>query len=131
MQPLHATRLQALNGWQRLEAVVDAAFGPRLNPLRQLGALGFLLLWLLAGTGIWLYAMLDTSVAGAYPSIEQLSHTSWGVGGLLRSLHRYAADAFVVVMLAHDSRGKDLTVASLSKIIDAYKAAGYGFGTLS
>ncbi len=101
MQPLHATRLQALNGWQRLEAVVDAAFGPRLNPLRQLGALGFLLLWLLAGTGIWLYAMLDTSVAGAYPSIEQLSHTSWGVGGLLRSLHRYAADAFVVVMLAH------------------------------
>ena len=42
-----------------------------------------------------------------------------------------AAGEPVVVMLAHDSRGKDLTVASLPKIIDAYKAAGYGFGTLS
>ncbi|RMB62055.1 polysaccharide deacetylase [Tessaracoccus antarcticus] len=37
----------------------------------------------------------------------------------------------VVILLAHDSRGKDLTVASLPQIIDAYKAAGYGFGTLS
>lgn len=40
-------------------------------------------------------------------------------------------DVKVVVLLAHDSRGKDLTVASLPRIIDAYKAAGYGFGTLS
>lgn len=37
----------------------------------------------------------------------------------------------VVVLLAHDSGGKDLTVASMPQIIDAYKAAGYGFGTLS
>lgn len=37
----------------------------------------------------------------------------------------------VVVLLAHDSRGKDLTVASMPQIIEAYKAAGYGFGTLS
>lgn len=101
MQPMRATRLLALSGWQRLEQAVDAAFGPRLNPLRQLGALGFLLLWLLAATGIYLYAVLDTSAGGAYRSINQLSHTSWGVGGLLRSLHRYAADAFVAVMLAH------------------------------
>lgn len=37
----------------------------------------------------------------------------------------------VVVMLAHDSHGKDLTVASMPRIIEAYRAAGYGFGTLS
>ena len=41
------------------------------------------------------------------------------------------AGTTVVVMLAHDSVGKDLTVASLPQIIDAYKAAGYTFGTLS
>lgn len=36
----------------------------------------------------------------------------------------------VVVLLAHDSLGKDLTVESLPQIIDAYEAAGYTFGTL-
>lgn len=36
----------------------------------------------------------------------------------------------VVVLLAHDSPGKDLTVESLPQIIDAYSAAGYTFGTV-
>jgi ferredoxin len=66
--------------------------------LRHLGALGFLLFWLLAASGIYLYIRFDTSVAGAYASIGDLE---WWFGGVLRSLHRYAADAFVVVVLAH------------------------------
>ena len=33
--------------------------------------------------------------------IDRLSREQWYLGGLLRSLHRYAADAFVVVTLAH------------------------------
>lgn len=37
----------------------------------------------------------------------------------------------VVVLLAHDSPGKDLTVDSLPRIIEAYRAAGYTFATLS
>lgn len=40
-------------------------------------------------------------------------------------------DQKVVVMLAHDSPGKDLTVAALPQIIDAYQAAGYEFGVIS
>ena len=91
----------ALAGWQSVERLFDAAFGSRLNPLRHLGAIGFLCLWLLALSGIYLYAVLDTSAAGAYPSIERLSHQPWWHFGWLRSLHRYAADAFVIVMLAH------------------------------
>ena len=75
--------------------------GSALNPLRHLGALGFLCFWLLAASGIVLYAVLDTSVAGAYRSIAELSRQPWYLGGWLRSLHRYAADAFVVLMLAH------------------------------
>jgi ferredoxin len=66
--------------------------------LRHLGALGFLLFWLLAASGITLYIRFDTSVAGAYQSIGELE---WWFGGLLRSMHRYAADAFVIVVLAH------------------------------
>jgi len=66
--------------------------------LRHLGALGFLLFWLLAASGITLYIRFDTSVAGAYQSIGELE---WWFGGLLRSMHRFAADAFVIVVLAH------------------------------
>jgi ferredoxin/coenzyme F420-reducing hydrogenase delta subunit len=84
-----------------LERSFDAAFGARANPLRHLGALGFLLFWVMAASGIYLYARFDTSVAGAYESIDRLTREEWWLGGLLRSVHRYAADAFVVVTLLH------------------------------
>lgn len=69
--------------------------------MRHLGALGFFLFWVLAASGIYLYARLDTSAAGAYASIGGLE---WWLGGVLRSAHRYAADLFVVVALAHLAR---------------------------
>ncbi len=105
MQPLRALRLNALAGFRRLEWVFDSSFGAGLNPLRHLGALGFMLFWLLAVSGIYLYVVLDTSAEGAYRSIDQLSREPWQPGGLMRSLHRYAADGFIVVMLAHLLRG--------------------------
>ena len=79
----------------------DAAFGAAGNPLKQLGAVAFLLLWLLALSGVILYAVLDTSASGAYASIEALSQDRLSVGSALRGLHRYGADAFVLVMLLH------------------------------
>jgi coenzyme F420-reducing hydrogenase delta subunit/ferredoxin len=104
MQHLGRIRRHGLAGWQRMERVFDAAFGSALNPLRHLGALGFLCFWLLAVSGIYLYAVIDTSAAGAYRSIHGLASLPWYLGGWLRSLHRYAADAFVVLMLAHLAR---------------------------
>jgi len=101
MEPAGSPRRRALAAFEALERAFDAAFGSAGNPLRHLGALGFLFFWLLAGSGIYLYAVLDTSAAGAYRSIDELSRGQWYLGGLLRSLHRYSADAFVVVMLAH------------------------------
>ena len=70
----------------------DAAFGAAGNPLKQLGALAFLLLWLLALSGVILYAVLDTSAAGAYASIEALSQDRFSVGSALRGLHPALAD---------------------------------------
>ncbi|MGE3163013.1 MAG: cytochrome b N-terminal domain-containing protein, partial [Burkholderiales bacterium] len=69
-----------------------------LAPWRHLGALGFALFWMLAASGIYLYLRFDTSVGGAYDSIGELE---WWFGGVLRSVHRYAADAFVVVVALH------------------------------
>ncbi len=92
------------NALRWLDHRFDAAFGSAHNPLRQLGAIGFLMLWVLVLSGVVLYAVIDTSASSAYPSIDRLSRDAWGVGGLLRSMHRYAADAFVAAMLLHLAR---------------------------
>ena len=73
-------------------------------PWQHLGALGFLFFWLLAVTGVYLYAALDTSVEGVYNSIAWLTREQWYLGGIIRSLHRYAADAFIVATLLHLTR---------------------------
>ena len=101
MRPSTALREQGLALWQRAEHGLDRLCGAALNPLRNLGGLCFMCFWLLAASGILLYAWLDTSAQGAYRSIDNLSHQPWYLGGWLPSLHRYCADAFVILMLAH------------------------------
>jgi len=89
---------------QRIEEVFDRVFGARANPWRHLGALAFVLFWIISATGVYLYALFDTSVQGAYASVEHLSRAQWWFGGIVRSLHRYASDAFVLVLLLHLAR---------------------------
>jgi coenzyme F420-reducing hydrogenase delta subunit/ferredoxin len=86
---------------RRVERAFDAVCGEADNPLRQLGALGFQLFWLVSITGGYLYIFYDTSVAGAWSSIERLTVDQWWAGGVMRSLHRYASDAFALVIAAH------------------------------
>ncbi len=96
-------RLQALLRWCFLhaEALFNRAFGDRLNPYYHLGAISFFLFWIVTATGLYLFAFFDTGVAGAYRSVQALTHEQWWAGGILRSLHRYASDAMVVTMLIH------------------------------
>lgn len=96
-------RLQALMRWlfMHAEALFNRAFGDRLNPYYHLGAITFFLFWIVAGTGLYLFAFFDTSVSGAYRSVESLTHDQWFAGGVLRSVHRYASDALVVTMAIH------------------------------
>ncbi len=96
-----ALREGAYRVFERAEIAFDGAFGGGDNPLRHLGALGLYFLWILVATGLYLYIVLDTSVEGVYSSIGWLSREQWYLGGVLRSLHRYASDAFVVVMFLH------------------------------
>jgi len=83
------------------ESVFNRAFGDKLNPLYHLGSLTFYLFWIVSGTGLYLYIFFDTSVEGAYRSVEALTREQWFAGGLLRSVHRYASDAMVVTMMIH------------------------------
>ena len=96
-------RLQALlqHLFIRVEAVFNTAFGDRLNPLYHLGEIGFFLFWIVAGSGLYLYAFFETGVAGAHASVQALTHGQWFAGGILRTAHRHASDAMVMVMLLH------------------------------
>jgi coenzyme F420-reducing hydrogenase delta subunit/ferredoxin len=91
--------------WLRaLERGFDHPFGATANPLRQLGALAFWFFWIVAVSGVYLYVFFDTSVSGAYQSVESLTRDQWYAGGVMRSLHRYASDAFLVVTVLHLAR---------------------------
>lgn len=97
-------RALARDWLERLEESFDTWFGPAANPWRHLGALGFLFFWIITATGVYLYALFDTSVQGAYASVQYLSVRQWWFGGVVRSLHRYASDAFMLVLLLHLAR---------------------------
>ncbi|HMV37480.1 MAG TPA: hypothetical protein PKD60_16375, partial [Turneriella sp.] len=96
-----ALREGASRVFRRFEEALDSPFGGDHNPLRHLGAIGLYLLWIVVGSGLYLYTVLDTGVEAVYRSIGELSRQPWYVGGLLRSLHRYASDGFLLVMLLH------------------------------
>ncbi len=96
-------RMQHIMRWlfMRVEALFNAAFGDRLNPLYYLGAISFFLFWIIAVSGLYLYAFFKTGVADAYASVEALTEGQWYAGGIMRSIHRYASDAMVLTMLVH------------------------------
>lgn len=87
--------------FRRCEEAFDQYFAGRDNPLRHLGAVGLFLLWIIVGSGIYLYIVIDTGINQVYTSIGEITRDQWYFGGILRSLHRYASDGFMLVMGLH------------------------------
>ncbi|MBL8327374.1 MAG: hydrogenase iron-sulfur subunit [Rubrivivax sp.] len=90
-----------LKTWRSAERLFDAAFGPGLNPLRHLGAIGMLAFALLLGSGIVLYVLFDTSAQLAWRSVDRLDDLPLASGRWLRGLHRYSADLLVISLALH------------------------------
>jgi len=88
-------------GFELIERPFDRLFGPALNPLAQLGALGFFFYWIVAVSGIYLFAFFDTGIERAYESVQSISVAQWYHAGIMRSLHRYASDLMVVTVVVH------------------------------
>ncbi|HEY6980766.1 cytochrome b N-terminal domain-containing protein [Reyranella sp.] len=88
-------------GFELVERPLDRLFGPALNPLGQLGALGFFFFWIVAVSGIYLFAFFDTGIERAFGSVERISTTWWYHAGVMRSFHRYASDLMVVTVALH------------------------------
>jgi len=86
---------------ERADVLLDAAFGQRFNPMRHLGALGFFFFWICCASGIWIYVGFDTSATGAHESLAAMDRGEWPLGAFARALHRYSADALVLVTALH------------------------------
>ncbi len=83
------------------EKILNEIFGRRLNPLHHLGALTIFFFWIVLVSGIYVFIFFETSVNGAYQSLEYLTHDQWYLGGIMRSLHRYASDAVILTIALH------------------------------
>ena len=95
--------IQSAGRWlfHRADALFNKVFGERLNPLYYLGAIAYWMLWIVVVSGIYVYVFYRTGVEEAYASVEYLTVEQWWLGGILRSVHRYASDAMVLAMAAH------------------------------
>jgi ferredoxin/coenzyme F420-reducing hydrogenase delta subunit len=101
---LTAARLADSNARRILlwvEGILTQVFGAELNPFYYLGALGFYFFWVVVVSGAYVYAFYKTGIQLSYPSVESITLEQWYLGGIMRSLHRYASDALIVVMLLH------------------------------
>lgn len=84
-----------------LEAWLNIAFGSEWNPLYNIGRLAFFFFWVVLISGLYLFVFFDTSLSGAYDSVEYMTNEQWYLGGVMRSLHRYASDAAMITILLH------------------------------
>ncbi len=69
------------------------------NPLYHLGTLAVFLLIVLTVTGLYLTIFYRPGAERAYPSVAALS-ANW-LGSVMRTVHRYASDALIVVSILH------------------------------
>ena len=90
---------------RRLSAGLDVAmhrvYGWRWNPLHQSGALASWLLVVLTVTGT--YLLLFYRIGSPAQSVQRIAADPW-LGAWMRSLHRYATDAFVSAAVLHAVR---------------------------
>ncbi len=86
-------------GWTAVERAVNALTTSSYNPLYHLGTLALFLLAVLAVTGTYLTVFYRPGADKAYETVAWI--TSTPVGLYMRTVHRYAADALIIVLILH------------------------------
>jgi ferredoxin len=84
----------------RLDVAINRVYPTDLNPLYYTGGLTNLFLFVLVVTGIFILFYYVPSLEGAHASIVYLTERV-PYGGLIRGIHRYSGDAFIVAALLH------------------------------
>ena len=87
--------------YQWIEALLDRVVSAPLNPLYHTGTIAVFSLAVALVTGIYLFLFYRVGTEEAHRSIEEIMAQPWGIGALMRSLHRYASDAAIVAAALH------------------------------
>lgn len=87
-----------------VEDLAGRFFMPGRNPFYYLGALSFFFLWIVLGTGVYLFFVYRLNIDGAYESVQYLTERQPYWGGIIRSLHRYSTDGLMITMVLHGLR---------------------------
>ena len=89
-------------GWVSIEGVINRFAKSEFNPLYHLGTLTIFMLVVLILTGVYLTVIYRPGAEVAYGTVEKIS-SNW-FGSLIRSVHRYASDAMIILIILHLSR---------------------------
>ncbi|MDR7483954.1 MAG: cytochrome b N-terminal domain-containing protein [Armatimonadota bacterium] len=98
---MYRRTLSALLRWTlRLDVFINRVWPSDLNPLYYTGGFANLFLFILVLSGLFIFFYYVPSLGGAHASVAYLTEQV-PYGGLIRGIHRYAADAFIVSALLH------------------------------
>lgn len=90
--------------WLNIEKMFNAVATPQFNPFYYLGAISIFFLWIILISGIYLFLFYGISAKGAYLSVQNITNNQWYLGGVMRSMHRYASDGLIITMILHALR---------------------------
>lgn len=85
--------------WAKFEGFINRFTKSDFNPFYHLGTLTIFMLILLIATGIYLTIIYRPGLDVAYQTVEKIDST-W-FGSLMRSMHRYASDGMIVLIVLH------------------------------
>ena len=93
--------LHAGGAYQWVETWLDRLVSAPLNPLYHTGTIAVFSLAVALVTGVYLFLFYRVGTEAAHRSVEEIMAQPWGVGALMRSLHRYASDAAILAAVLH------------------------------
>ena len=85
--------------WTRFDGFVNRFTKSDFNPFYHLGTLTIFMLIVLFVTGAYLTAVYRPGLDVAYATVDKID-SNW-FGSLMRSVHRYASDAMILLILLH------------------------------
>lgn len=98
---MYSRLLARLLSWTlRLDVAINRVYPEDFNPLYYTGGLSNLFLTVLVLSGIFLFLYYIPSFNDAYASVQFIT-AAVPYGQVIRGVHRYAADGFIIAILLH------------------------------
>ncbi len=85
--------------WTKFEGFINRFTKSDFNPFYHLGTLTIFMLILLIATGVYITLIYRPGLDVAYQTVQKIDST-W-FGSLMRSMHRYASDGMIVLIILH------------------------------